>query len=399
MGRLVFSFAVACCFALAAALWAWRERRRCVELTSRLREERAHRSEDQIALNERRELDRIKDEFISTVSHELRTPLTSIRGALGLLSSGAAGQVDAKAQNLLRIASNNTDRLVRLINDILDLQRMDSGQSPLHMRHCSLAEVIGQSVDTMRSMAIAAEVRIEVVADLSHKMLAFEGDSDRMQQVLCNLLSNAIKFSPRGSSVRLSSAGEDGNLLLRVEDRGRGVPADKLESIFERFSQVEAADARQKGGTGLGLAICRAIVAQHHGQIWAERNDADGSGNPGLTVCVRLPLLVSGEREAAAHGSILVVDDDSGVRQIVAEQLRRHGYSVLEAEGGAQALELAGSVEAILLDLYMPGMSGWETLERLKQNPTTAAIPVVVLSVLAPALGERAAAKAAIALP
>ncbi len=359
-----------------------------MQLTVQLHEARERRSRDQSALTKRREMDRLKDEFISTVSHELRTPLTSIRGALGLLAAGAAGQVDAKAQNLLRIASTNTDRLVRLINDILDLQRMDSGQAPLHLRRCLLPDVVLQATETMLSMAEAAGVQLDVTQPASVSSLVFDGDPDRMQQVLCNLLSNAVKFSPPDTTVRIESSVEAGSLLLRVEDRGRGVPPDKLESIFDRFGQVELSDSRQKGGTGLGLAICRAIVAQHGGEIWAERNDRDGRAIPGLSVCVRLPRLAGAEERDAnlPLGSVLVVDDDSVVREVVSGHLRGHGYSVLEATGGAEALEIAGrgGVEAILLDLYMPGMSGWETLERLRENPATAHVPVVVLSVLAP---------------
>ncbi len=299
LGTLGISVGVVAVLGFAAALWAWRrERQKCVALASRLHDALQQRSEDQNALSRRKELDGIKDEFISTVSHELRTPLTSIHGALGLLASGVAGQVDAKAQNLLRIASTNTDRLVRLINDILDLQRMDSGQAPLQLRPCSLPEMVAQAADTMRSMAEAAGVHLHVAAETEEAGLAFEGDPDRVQQVLCNLLSNAIKFSPRGGGVYVGGSAHDGSLLLSVEDRGRGVPVEKLESIFHRFEQVEAADSRQKGGTGLGLAICRAIVAQHGGSVWAERNDSDGSGTPGLTVCVRLPQLETGAAES-----------------------------------------------------------------------------------------------------
>ena len=238
-----------------------RSRRLCerlnAELTSALRESQ-HR---QSALDERKELDTIKDEFISTVSHELRTPLTSIRGALGLLSSGLMGKLDDKAANLLRIASTNTDRLVRLINDILDLERMESGRAPLHIRHCALHELVLQSVDTMTALAEAAHVRLVIVPEPAGDPIVFDGDPDRVQQVLCNLLSNAIKFSPAGSSVRVLTGIDGPNFVLRVEDVGRGVPQDKIESIFDRFGQVEPGDARQKGGTGLGLAICRSIVA------------------------------------------------------------------------------------------------------------------------------------------
>ncbi len=298
VNRYVSIAAILCFVGMTSAVWAWwRARVHCRELTATLREAHEQQIRDQDTLSRRDELDRIKDEFISTVSHELRTPLTSIRGALGLLSAGVAGQVDAKAQNLIRIASTNTDRLVRLINDMLDLQRMDSGKLPLAMSACSLPELVSQAADTMRSMADAAGVQIGMAqgTEASAPMM-FEGDEDRIQQVLCNLLSNAIKFSPSGSTVTMSILSETASLLLLVEDRGRGVPADKLEGIFDRFRQVEAADSHRMGGTGLGLAICRSILLQHRGAIWAERNDGDGSGKPGLTVFVRLPR-VQGSQE------------------------------------------------------------------------------------------------------
>jgi signal transduction histidine kinase/CheY-like chemotaxis protein len=357
------------------------------ELARTMRESLQH----QTALQQRKQLDNLKDEFISTVSHELRTPLTSIHGALGLLSSGKAGHVDEKAANLLRIASSNTERLVRLINDILDLERMESGRAPLQIRRLELREVVAQAVETMRSMAEKFGVVLEIVPEPAETPIAFDGDPDRIQQVLTNLLSNAIKFSPRAGLVKVLTASDGDNLVLQVVDVGRGVPLEKLESIFDRFGQVEASDARQKGGSGLGLAICRSIVAQHGGTVWAERNDTKGNG-PGTTVILRLPRYSTVEQMAAAlpaasEGSILVVDDDPIVRNVVREHLRRNGYTIIETSTGEEALEVVvkQEVDAILLDLCMPGMSGWETLERLKSKPETADIPVVVLSVLSPA--------------
>ncbi|SEG65384.1 His Kinase A (phospho-acceptor) domain-containing protein [Bryocella elongata] len=346
----------------------------------------------QTVLKERRELDTIKDEFISTVSHELRTPLTSIRGALGLLSSGVMGKLDDKAANLLRIASSNTDRLVRLINDILDLERMDSGRAPLHIRRCVLHELVEHAVDTMTALAEAGEVRLDIVPEPAGDPITFDGDPDRFQQVLCNLLSNAIKFSPALSSVRVLTGSDGEFLVLRVEDQGRGVPPEKIETIFDRFSQVEASDARQKGGTGLGLAICRSIITQHAGSIWAERNDAHGSGRQGTTFTLRIPRMTSAAASAPAklqgriESTVLVVDDDDASRRTVVELLRRHGYQVQEASTGAEALAIAANqrIDLILLDLYMPGMSGWQTIERLKHTEATAAIPVVVISVVSP---------------
>ena len=224
-------------------------------------------------ISQRFALDRLKDEFISTVSHELRTPLTSIRGALGLLSSGILGNLNDKAANLLRIALTNSDRLVRLINDILDLERIQSGREPLAFRPVQLGEIVRQAIDGMQPVAEAGGVQL--IHDTVQAEVA--ADPDRLLQVLTNLLSNAVKFSPPNSTVSIMTHPGAEGVTLSVIDHGRGIPADKLESIFGRFQQVDASDARQKGGSGLGLTICRTIVSQHSGRIWAERNPLRGS--------------------------------------------------------------------------------------------------------------------------
>jgi signal transduction histidine kinase len=379
---------------LALAIALFHERRVSHDLRCQLHAaSEAQRNQDSL-LVQRSELDQIKDEFISTVSHELRTPLTSIRGALGLLSAGLMGAMDAKAQNLLRIAVTNTDRLIRLINDILDLERMESGRAPLHVRRCSLRDLAQQSIETMTAMADAAHVRLELVLIAAPEAVYFDGDSDRILQVLTNLLSNAVKFSPMHSTVEIRIEASSDAVLLRVSDQGRGIPPDKLDSIFDRFQQVEASDSRQKGGTGLGLAICRTIVQQHNGTIWAESNTQHQRG-PGASLYVSLPRIARTQDPAARtitmlsapiHATVIVCDDDAGIRTVVGENLRQHGYNILEAESGEHAIELAikNPVEAILLDLYMPGLNGWQTLQRLKNSPTTSAIPVVILSVLSP---------------
>lgn len=364
-------------------------------LAAQLASVREEQHKDRIQLTQRSELDTLKDEFISTVSHELRTPLTSIRGALGLLSSGVIGDVDAKARNLLRIAVTNTDRLIRLINDILDLERMESGRALLQIRRCSLRELAQQAIETMGAMADSAAVHLELApfpASLgnSPEDLFFDGDSDRILQVLTNLLSNAIKFSPSASTVRVYTEATSDSILFKISDEGRGIPTDKLDTIFDRFQQVEPSDARQKGGTGLGLAICRSIVQQHSGSIWAQRNLG-----PGTTLYVMLPRTsrstdqpISPSIAPRGDGTILVCDDDAGIRTIVGEHLSRQGYKVIEATSGEQALALASEhkPEAILLDLYMPGLSGWETLQRLRNRAETSHIPVVILSVLSSSL-------------
>ena len=304
--------------------------------------------------------------------------------------------MDSKAQNLLRIAVANTDRLIRLINDILDLERMESGRAPLQVRRCSFRDLTLQALETMTPLAETTHVKLELTMIAAPEAVFFDGDPDRILQVLTNLLSNAVKFSPSNSIVDIRIEATSDAVLLRVSDQGRGIPIDKLDSIFDRFQQVEASDARQKGGTGLGLAICRTIVSQHNGTIWAESNMQHNRG-PGAALYVSLPRISRTQDptnprtvtmlSAPVHATVIVCDDDPGIRTVVGENLRQHGYSILEAEDGEHAIELAvkNKVEAILLDLYMPGLNGWETLQRLKDSPKTAGIPVVILSVLSPA--------------
>jgi signal transduction histidine kinase/DNA-binding response OmpR family regulator len=400
-GLLVLTVGLAGVLTLKLATRSRLQRLAIEQLTDELNRTRLEAEQQKSKLAQQSDLDTVKDEFISTVSHELRTPLTSIRGALGLLSAGLLGNVDAKAHNLLRIASTNTERLIRLINDILDLERMESGRAPLNLRRCSIHDLAREAVDTMNSMAESAQIRIDLNCYAARDSIYFDADPDRILQVLTNLLSNAIKFSPAGSTVSVEIDANLDSLLLKVVDQGRGIPPDKLEAVFDRFQQVETSDASKKGGTGLGLAICRSIVQQHSGAIWAQPNH----NGPGTTLWVQFsrsarasdssPALLASPVQRG-HGRILICDDDPGIRIVVAEQLRRHGYDILEARSGEEAIAIAGRhaaesngngnhpISAILLDLHMPGLSGWETLERLKNSPATESVPVVILSVVSP---------------
>lgn len=223
---------------------------------------------------ERRALEKMKDEFISTVSHELRTPLTSMRASLGLISSGALSASPEKQKHMLEIAIGNTDRLVSLVNDILELERIGSGKAELHDTMSSADDLMRRAAGLLTGTASKAGIEFEFASDGVNVW----ADPDRILQTLTNLLSNAIKFSPKGGTVHLKAKaiGSD-EALIEVRDCGRGIPSDKIESIFERFHQVDASDSRAMGGTGLGLAICRSIIAQHGGRIWAESTVGRGS--------------------------------------------------------------------------------------------------------------------------
>jgi PAS domain S-box-containing protein len=220
-----------------------------------------------------REVERLKREIVSTVSHELRTPLASIRGSLGLLAGGVLGQLPPEAADVVAVAERNVLRLVKLTNDILDLEKLDTGRIGLRLEEVSLSSIFDRSVEAVHSFADQEAVAIEVEST-GAKVLA---DGDRLVQVIVNFLSNAVKFSPRHSAVRLSCVEEEGSVEVRVSDQGRGIPDALREAVFERFRQVEASDARQKGGSGLGLAICKAIIEQHGGSVGVESEEGRGS--------------------------------------------------------------------------------------------------------------------------
>ena len=238
-------------------------------------------------ISSRREVDRLKDEFVSVVSHELRTPLTSIAGALDLVSSGILKTRPEQAHRMVTIAAQNTERLVRMINDILDMERIKSGKITMEREWCDLAIILQESVEVMQMLADAAQVELKLAINSASVLV----DRDRMIQVVTNLLSNAIKFSdPRTtidvvlSLIDSSSSNhpvtiqlDKPSVLVAIHDRGRGIPHDKLVAIFEPFQQVDASDSRQKGGTGLGLSICRSILQQHNAPLWVESTLGEGS--------------------------------------------------------------------------------------------------------------------------
>ncbi|MEM9947460.1 MAG: ATP-binding protein [Cyanobacteria bacterium P01_D01_bin.36] len=232
-------------------------------------------------ISDRKAAEHMKDEFVSVVSHELRTPLTSVHGSLKLLATGRLGDLNPQGQELVDIALKNTERLTRLINDVLDLERMSSGKVRLTPVVCPVPDLLHSAAEAMGAMANEYNIKLAIKPADALQVYA---EPDQLMQALTNLLSNAIKFSPKGATVWMQarpvdSGGEpaDKRVEFSVKDVGRGIPSDKLETIFERFQQVDTSDARERGGTGLGLAICREIIQQHQGRIWVKSIHGKGS--------------------------------------------------------------------------------------------------------------------------
>ncbi|GAB1544513.1 hypothetical protein NUACC21_71890 [Scytonema sp. NUACC21] len=345
-------------------------------------------------ISDRKQVERMKDEFVSVVSHELRTPLTSIHGSLGMLASHLINPESEQGKRLLQIAVDSTERLVRLINDVLDIERIESGKVKMEKQTCNVAELIEEAVNVMQPLADKAGVTLSI-SSISQDVWA---DPDRIVQTLTNLLSNAIKFSSRDSTVWLSAEAKDGELgiengktssptssiLFTVRDTGRGIPADKLESIFERFQQVDSSDSRNHEGTGLGLAICRSIVQQHNGRIWVESVMDKGS-----TFYFTLPIHSSCHAPmppSSYRPLVLVCDDEAEIRTQIQNLLESRRYRVITVDSGEAAIETACAEhpDVILLDLLMSGMNGWEVIAALKERPDTQDIPIIICSVCTP---------------
>ena len=330
-------------------------------------------------VTERRAVDRMKDEFVSVVSHELRTPLTSLRGALGLLQGGLVNETTPKVQRMVHIAVESTDRLIRLINDILDVERIAAGKLALHRQAWPAATLIGRAVAEMRGLAAEAGVLLEVRAASG----TVDADADRIVQTLANLLSNAIKFSPAQGTVRVTAVPRDNEVLISVSDEGAGIPPAHHESVFGRFAQVDASDTRENEGSGLGLAICRGIIEQHGGRIWVDSESGEGA-----TLSFTLPVVDSAvEPETTPDDdrsvpTVLVCEDDASTRAVITELLRSHGYRVVGAASGEEALIQARqqAPDAVLMDLTLPGLDGWAAIAALGADERTHDVPVLIVS-------------------
>lgn len=335
-----------------------------------------------------REVDRMKDEFVSIVSHELRTPLTSIRGSVQLVLDDPQAVADAEHRQLLQIALNNCERLVRIINDILDVSKIESGNLALRKKPAHVAELIRQSIDVVANPARLA--RVTLTADIPANVRPVMVDPDRIVQALVNLLSNAVKVAPADSTVKVSVTGTDHTITIAVSDQGEGIAPENLNRLFQKFQQVDSSSSRKKGGTGLGLAITKALVEQHGGKIFV-----DSELNKGTRFSFTLPAATDAEAASVApmildkdgaavliDRRVLIVDDDDDFRQLMKSQLSHAGYTVLDARDAASALHIARTSrpDVITVDLLMPGIDGWSFIDKLRQEPALANIPIVVVS-------------------
>jgi PAS domain S-box-containing protein len=311
-------------------------------------------------ITERKQVEQMKSEFVSTVSHELRTPLTSIAGSLGLIAGGAAGPIGDRVARLVNIALTNSKRLVRLINDILDIEKIESGQMRFEIAPVPLAPFLEQAVAANQAYAAEQDTNLEL--DLVPPEAVVLADSDRLMQVITNLVSNASKFSPAGESVRISVKALDRRWRVSVADKGSGIPEEFRKRMFEKFAQADSSDTRAKGGTGLGLSIVREIMTRLGGAI-----SFDTSAGSGSTFHVDIPAApptVSLERSATAGlPSILHVDDDPDVLRVVASAFEGRA-AVHTATSLAEAREAMRQRphDLVIVDIGLPDGSGLDLL-------------------------------------
>jgi len=335
-------------------------------------------------VTEAKKIERMKNEFVSIVSHELRTPLTSIRGALGLIRGGIGGALPAQVQSLLDIADKNSERLVLLINDILDIDKIESGQMHFDIQRLDIVDLAAQAIAANQTYAAQLDVSLAMVSELPDPAPLVRADPQRLTQVITNLLSNAAKFSPPGETVTLRLRLRDPYVRLEVIDRGPGIPVEFQERIFQKFAQADSSSTRKKGGTGLGLSICKAIMERLEGQIGFE-----SSVGQGTTFWVDIPLAPSLIVTAPPPlPRILVCEDDADIAHLL-QLLLKEGH--FQVEIACTAAEVKQKLEldqpntpcpfaAMTLDLALPDQNGIDLIQELHSHAKTANLPIIVVS-------------------
>jgi signal transduction histidine kinase/DNA-binding response OmpR family regulator len=327
-----------------------------------------------------KEKTRLKDEFVATVSHELRTPLTSIAGALGLLIGNVAGKLPESVMHLLTIAYANSQRLVRLLNDILDIEKMESGKAVFDLKRVEVRSLVQQTIEENRALAEDCGVRIRL--DAASAAFDVRADPDRFVQAITNLLSNAVKFSPPGEEVVVAVETQDDAVRISVRDHGHGVPEEFKRHIFEKFAQADGTDARRKGGTGLGLSIVKQIVDRLDGAIGFA--DAPSGGAifhidlPNWARAVRL----NSRLIRKAHLRILLCEDNPKAAIVLVDRLGQEGFLADVALTANEAVTrvAATTYAAILVDLQRPKSDGISLIKQLRAQPQIYNTLLVVLS-------------------
>jgi len=329
-----------------------------------------------------------KDEFLTVLSHELRTPLTPIIGWVHMMQNGIVP--DAEFQSALSVISRNAHSLKRLINDLLDMSAILSGKMGLEKTYLSLAGVLSESVETMRSDARASKVDLRLEIADGAAALIIKGDRTRLGQTFCNILDNAIKFSPPGSYIQVRCEASDSEATVRIMDQGEGIPPEFLPYVFERFRQADGSRSRAYGGLGLGLALVKSFVAAHGGTIEAA---SDGAGK-GSVFVVKLP------RAAAPRGEnggteprpdlenkenrlrILIVEDQPDTLEMLTAHFRVRGYETLACDSAAQALQIADRqhFDILISDIAMPAMDGLQLIRSLRQKKGLEETPAIALT-------------------
>ncbi|RUL74963.1 response regulator [Dyella choica] len=334
-------------------------------------------------ISERKQVERMKNEFISTVSHELRTPLTSIMGSLGLLAGGVGGALSEQTKALVELASKNSERLVRLINDILDIEKIEAGHMQFDLKSHELQPLVEQAMAVNRAYAEQLGVTFKLTAPLPGIWVRV--DADRLMQVMTNLMGNAAKFSPQGASVDLQITRHEGLIRVSVTDKGPGIPESFRHKVFEKFSQADASDTRPKGGTGLGLSISKAIMEAMGGGVGFDTQEGQGTtfhfDLPEWTETVPATL-PEFPKAVSRLQRILVCEDDRDVSTLLCMMLEQAGYEAVPAYDGASVRRLLAEEDfaAMTLDVQMPGLDGRAFLHEMRADPALRDLCVVVVS-------------------
>ncbi|WP_192250391.1 hybrid sensor histidine kinase/response regulator [Mesorhizobium silamurunense] len=331
----------------------------------------------------------LKNDFISTVSHELRTPLTSIRGSLGLIAAGVAGELPPKAANLVNIAHNNSERLVLLINDILDMEKIESGMITFKIKQMAVRPVVEQAIAASSNYMAESRIRIVLVDDAPRAEANI--DPDRMHQVMANLLSNAIKFSDAGGTVTVKLQRCDRDMLrISVIDQGAGIPEAFRSRIFGKFEQADASSTRKKGGTGLGLSIVKTIVEKLGGAVSFETEQGKGTSfHVDLAEAHRQPekrvFVERRSRKRDGRLRVLICEDEADVAAVIAALLDAEGFSsdVAPDVDTAKALLRSRDYVALTLDIRLAGESGIKLFHDIRASPVNSDISVIVISAVA----------------